>query len=64
MIGIKVHRDEPIDKALRRFKQKFSRSGILREFRNRTAFVKPSVEKRLNRIKSARKQYKISKDQS
>ena len=44
MIGIQVREGEPIDKALRRFKKKYERSGILREYKRRTAYIKPSEE--------------------
>lgn len=63
MIGVTIQNNENIDRALRRFKKKYERSGVLREYKKRTAFVKPSVEKRLARIKAARRQHRISKDQ-
>lgn len=55
MIGIVLQETENIDKALKRFKKKYERSGILKEFKKRTFFTKPSVEKRMNRIKAARR---------
>lgn len=55
MIGVTLQSNENIDRALRRFKKKYERSGILREFKKRTAYSKPSVEKRLERAKSARR---------
>ena len=62
MIGVTLQTNENIDRAIRRFKKKYERSGILREYKARTAFVKPSIEKRQQRIKSARRQYRISKE--
>ncbi len=62
MIGVTLQANENIDRAIRRFKKKYERSGILREYKARTAFVKPSIEKRQQRIKSARRQYRISKE--
>ncbi len=62
MLGVTLQSNENIDRAIRRFKKKYERSGILREYRARTAFVKPSMEKRLQRIKSSRRQYRISKE--
>lgn len=62
MIGVQVQNNESIDRALKRFKKKYERSGILREFKKRTQFTKPSIEKRMARIKAERRQYKISKD--
>ena len=58
MIGVTIQSNENIDRALRRFKKKYERSGILREFKKRTAFMKPSVEKRLSKLKAARRQQK------
>lgn len=62
VIGVTLQSNENIDRALRRFKKKYERSGILREYKKRTAFVKPSIEKRQQRIKSSRRQYRISKE--
>lgn len=58
MIGVTIQNNENIDRALKRFKKKYERSGILREYKKRTAFMKPSVEKRLSRLKAARRQQK------
>jgi len=63
LIGVTLQSNENIDRALKRFKKKYERSGVLREFKKRTAFIKPSVDKRMARIKSARRQYRISKEQ-
>jgi len=46
MIIIEVKDGEALDKALRRFKKKFEKTGILKEVRRRSAFNKPSVERR------------------
>ena len=62
MIGVTLQKGENIGRAIRRFKKKYERSGILKEYKVRTAFIKPSVEKRMHRIKSARKQYRVSKE--
>jgi small subunit ribosomal protein S21 len=55
LVGISVGDNESIDKALRRFKKKYERSGILKEFKKRTFFVKPSVKKRMEKIKATRR---------
>lgn len=62
MIGVQVQSNENIDRALRRFKKKYERSGVLREFKKRTQYTKPSIEKRMARIKAARRQSKASRD--
>lgn len=58
MVGINVQENENIDKALKRFKKKYERSGILKEFKKRTYYVKPSIEKRMERLKAKRRAYK------
>ena len=55
LVGISVGENESIDKALRRFKKKYERSGVLKEYKKRTFFVKPSVKKRMEKIKATRR---------
>ena len=62
MVGIQIGDNESIDKALRRFKKKYERSGVLKEFKKRTAFVKPSVQKRMERLKAIRRAQIPSQD--
>ena len=47
MIEITVRDNEPFEKALRRFKKKWEKAGVLREVKKRKYFVKPSVLKRM-----------------
>lgn len=63
MIGVTLQNNENIDRAIKRFKKKYERSGVLREFKARTQFIKPSVEKRMANIKARRRQIKLSKEQ-
>lgn len=58
MIGINVGENESIDKALKRFKKKYERSGVLKEYKKRAFFVKPSVKKRMEKIKAARRAHR------
>ena len=46
MIIVNVKENESIDKALKRFKKKFEKTGVLKEVRARTSFTKPSVRRR------------------
>ncbi len=62
MIIINVKENESIDKALKRFKKKFERTGVLRELRSRTAYEKPSVTNRNVKIKAAYKQKMYAKE--
>lgn len=46
MLIISVKDGENIDKALKRYKRKFDKTGVVRQLRSRQAFTKPSVVKR------------------
>ncbi|SUY47435.1 30S ribosomal protein S21 [Clostridium putrefaciens] len=54
MSEIKVGENETLDSALRRFKKKCARSGVLSEVRKREHYEKPSVKKK-NKSEAARK---------
>ncbi len=56
MLIINIKENESIDKALKRFKKKFEKTGILKELRARTSFEKPSVKRRSEIIRAAYKQ--------
>lgn len=49
MIVVPVKEGENIEKALKKFKRKFEKTGVIRELRSRQQFDKPSVTKRLAR---------------
>jgi len=59
LVGITIQESENIDKALKRFKKKYERSGVLKEFKKRTFFVKPSVKKRMEKIKAQRRSHRF-----
>lgn len=46
MIIVPLKEGENIERALKRFKRKFEKTGALRELRARQAFTKPSVANR------------------
>ena len=56
MLIVPVKDGEPIDKALKKYKRKFERAGILKELRRRKAFSKPSVERRTEVLKAIYKE--------
>jgi len=62
MIIINVKENESIDRALKRFKKKFEKTGVLRELRSRTAYEKPSVTRRTIKLKAAYKEKLFAKD--
>jgi small subunit ribosomal protein S21 len=47
MIIVPVKEGENIEKALKKFKRKFEKTGVIKELRTRRQYDKPSVKKRL-----------------
>ncbi|HNP32228.1 MAG TPA: 30S ribosomal protein S21 [Flavobacterium sp.] len=46
MLIIPIKDGENIDRALKRYKRKFDKTGTVRQLRARQAFIKPSVVRR------------------
>ena len=58
MLIIDVKEGESIDRALKKYKRKFERSGTIKELRRRKHFVKPSIQRRTEMLKAI---YKLEK---
>ena len=52
MLIIPIKDGENIDRALKRFKRKFDKTGAMRQLRARKQFIKPSVQNRQKNSKS------------
>jgi len=52
MIIVQVKEGDNIEKALKKFKRKFEKTGIVKELRSRQAFEKPSVTNRKKMMKA------------
>jgi small subunit ribosomal protein S21 len=52
MIIIPVKEGESIDRALKKYKRKFEKNGVVKELRERQKFTKPSVVSREQRLKA------------
>ncbi|KQR93711.1 30S ribosomal protein S21 [Chryseobacterium sp. Leaf180] len=63
MLIIPVKDGESIDRALKKYKRKFDKTGTVRQLRKRQAFIKPSVTLRQSRLKAAYKQVNLSKEE-
>jgi small subunit ribosomal protein S21 len=50
MIIVPLKEGENIERALKKFKRKFEKTGVTKELRSRQAFTKPSVKKRKQKI--------------
>jgi small subunit ribosomal protein S21 len=46
MLIIDARESDSLDKALKVYKKKFEKAGIMKEIRNRQAYSKPSIERR------------------
>jgi len=46
MIIVPIKEGENIERALKKFKRKFEKTGVVKELRARQAFQKPSIKKR------------------
>ena len=51
MSEIEIRKGEAFESALRRFKRKIEREGILREVRDRSHYEKPSKKRRRKRLR-------------
>ena len=52
MIIVPVKEGENIDRALKKLKRKFDKTGTLKEVRRRQQYVKPSVRRREQKLKA------------
>ena len=52
---VTVREDEPFENALRRFKRKCEKSGILTELKKRQHFEKPSVKRKRKAVQARKK---------
>jgi small subunit ribosomal protein S21 len=50
MLKVKVKDGENIEKALRQFKKKCNETKLVKQLRDRKEYVKPSVERRKNKL--------------
>ena len=58
MLIVNVKDSESIDRALKKYKRKYNRVGVLKELRRRKHFTKPSVKRRTELLKAAYKEQK------
>jgi small subunit ribosomal protein S21 len=52
MLIIDTRDSDSLDRALKAYKKKFEKAGIMRELRRRQAFTKPSIVKRTTVLKA------------
>ena len=61
MIEIYVSENESLERALRRFKKKWERSGVLKEVKRKSFYEKPSVTKRIAKKQTLRRISRLAK---
>jgi small subunit ribosomal protein S21 len=55
MPSIRLRHNEPIDKALRRFKKECEKAGIAKDLRRASRFIKPSEKRRKKALKAEKR---------
>ena len=50
MIIMPIKEGENIERALKKFKRKYEKTGVLKQLRSRQYFTKPSITKRVNKL--------------
>ena len=61
MIEVTLKEGEQIEHALRRFKKKWERAGVLRELRKKAFYIKPSDVRRVEKEKTMRRVITLSR---
>jgi small subunit ribosomal protein S21 len=52
MIVVSVKEGETVERALKKLKRKFEKTGVIKELRERQKFTKPSIIKRERKLKA------------
>lgn len=60
MVEVVLYDNEPLERAMRRFKKKFEKAGILNDVKKRAYYEKPSVEKRVRRAKAIKRLHRTA----
>ncbi len=55
MIEVNIKENEPFEKALRRFKKKWEKAGVLKAVKSKTFYLKPSEKRKLERSKKKKR---------
>ena len=63
MPTVRVEKGESLDKALRKFKKKIEREGLMRDIKKTEFYEKPSVKRRKKIQKARKKIYQMARMQ-
>ena len=61
MIEVNIKNNESLERALRRFKKKWERSGVLKDVKRKAFYEKPSVTKRIAKKQTIRRAVRLAK---
>jgi small subunit ribosomal protein S21 len=61
MVQVTVHKDEPLERALRRFKKKFEKAGIMKDINKNSYYIKPSQDNRIKKAKAERRLKRLAR---
>ena len=61
MIEVNIKDNESLERALRRFKKKWERSGVLKDVKRKAFYEKPSVTKRIANKQTIRRAIRLAK---
>ncbi len=64
MATVVVRKNEPIEKAMRRFKKKVEREGIMRDIKKKRYHKKPSVKKKEKTKLAEKRRRKLARKKS
>jgi small subunit ribosomal protein S21 len=56
MLIVQIKEGDNIEKALKKYKKKFEKTGVVKQLRRRGAFIKPSITRRTEMIRASYKQ--------
>ena len=56
MLIVQIKEGDTIEKALKKYKKKFEKTGVVKQLRVRKQFIKPSIRRREEIIKAVYKQ--------
>jgi small subunit ribosomal protein S21 len=52
MLVVQLKEGDTLEKALKKFKKKFEKTGVVKELRERQKYTKPSVRRRQQKIRA------------
>ncbi len=61
MAKVRVRKNEPVEKAIRRFKRLVDNEGILRKVKESRYYEKPSVKKKKKRARAEKRRRKLER---